>query len=283
MVHILRGYIDESYGGKCEGSSVPKLFNLSCIISHTTQWTWFSLEWAKVLGQKNSELRAQGRAGVSRFHATDFNNSRGEFEGWPPQEKNLFSSELVRVLRNYPFHVHGYSIPLQDLVEEIPEAKPDPKGFAYALLLMYIMDSIDQGTAAVHKSGLISLHHDTCSYNGLLQGAFEQKLRDPNFGSGRRFLSLTPEEGQLSVPLQAADFLAYENFKDVLNHIDSFPRPRRKSLELFLRIDGVRGRSVGLDRATIKLLKSQMDSMTEAREAPLKDGTHSAQSPAVIV
>ena len=46
---VFVGYIDESY----DGSVVPKVFSLSCLVSHVSMWIFFEWAWLKVLQDKN--------------------------------------------------------------------------------------------------------------------------------------------------------------------------------------------------------------------------------------
>jgi len=92
----------------------------------------FRAAWLSVLEEKNQELRSQGRKELSRFHAQDINNFAEEYKDWSPAERQAFCEKLTEVFEWYPVHIHGWDMPLQILVEEIPETKPNPIGFAIA-------------------------------------------------------------------------------------------------------------------------------------------------------
>jgi hypothetical protein len=100
---VLVGYMDESY----DGSDVPKVFNLSCIVSDTSMWIYFEWAWLKVLEEKNKELRSQGRTELTRFHAQDINNFAGEYRGWSPAERLAFCEKLTDVFNRHPVHIHS--------------------------------------------------------------------------------------------------------------------------------------------------------------------------------
>jgi hypothetical protein len=123
---VLRGFIDESH----DGSAVPKVFTLSCLVSDDSVWPWFDLDWTRVLQEKNAQLQQEGRKQISRYHAADCSNLVGEFSGWTVPEQIEFSVQLFDVFKKNPVHIHSYDMPLQLLVQQFPETKPNPVGFA---------------------------------------------------------------------------------------------------------------------------------------------------------
>ena len=85
---VLRGFIDESIDGK---EVIPRVFNVSCLVANNSAWPYIEWDWVEVLDEKNKELEKQGRKRITRFHASDFSNSLGEFKGWDdPDEKKEF-------------------------------------------------------------------------------------------------------------------------------------------------------------------------------------------------
>jgi hypothetical protein len=269
-VLMLRGYIDESH----DDAKVPKVFTLSCLVGFDNMLTWFEMAWAKVLEEKNAELARQNRPLISRYHAAECSNLFGEYEGWSVPEQIDFSLKLLNVFRRHPVHIHAFDMPLQILVQEIPETADNPVGFAYVLLLFYLMQQIGERTLNHYPNDLISLHHDHCDYDGALADAFGQVLDDPNpYLGAHQFTSITPERWQTCLMLQPADLLAYENFKAGMQHY--YPNPkvkgRRKSLQAILEMEeiGARASSIGVD--VIRELKKRLDAMDESTKKRLFD------------
>ena len=253
-VPVLRGYIDESYDG---GSAVPRLFSLSCLVGHDTVWPYFEWAWVDVLEWKNKQLRGQGRQEISRNHAADCNSSFGEFKGWSPDEKEEFSGKLLDVFRKCPVHIYGYSMPLQLLVQEFPETKPNPVGFAYVILLTMLMDEIGKNTLALYPKNVISLHHDHSDYDAALADQFAHMMNDPEFKYRGQFTSITPACWQRCVRLQPADLIAYENFKEGKRQEEC--GERRPSLKKLLDLDSLSGNAKGFNLQTIRELKTIVD------------------------
>lgn len=226
---MLRGYIDESH----DPNPIPQVFTLSCIIGFDNMLPWFEMAWAKVVEEKNVQLKEQCRPPISRYHASNCSSRHGEFADWSVDEQIEFSLKLFNVFRNHPIHIHAFDMPLQLLVQEIPETAENSVGFAYVILLFYLMQQISEKTLSLYPDDLISLHHDHCDYDGALADAFGQVLDDPTFKRSDQYTSITPEHWQKCLMLQPADLIAYENFKEGMQHYHPSPKikGRRKSLE----------------------------------------------------
>ncbi len=261
---VFVGYIDESY----DDAAIPKVFNLSCLVSSNAGWLCFQRDWLKVLEWKNAELQRQGRKEISRVHAAPMNNFQGEFKGWTPDERLEFSIKLTEVFKENPVHIHGWDMPLQILVEEFPEIAPNPVGFAYVVLLMELMQQIGETTLSLpkYKTELLSLHHDHCDYDAALAQQFGYIKNDDTFKFRHRFTSLTPEYWQYCVPLQPADLIAYENFKEGMRfHVPESKEAKRgkprQSLTALIDLKSISGRARGFTRDLIRGLKGKIDAL----------------------
>ena len=258
--------MDESH----DGATIPKVFTLSCLVSSIAGWIYIEWEWLKIIEWKNKQLRKHGRRELSRFHAKDIDNFKGEYKGWTPDERLEFSIKLTEVFKHNAVHIHGWDMPLQILVEEFPEVAPNPVGFAYIVLLMELMQQIGETTLSLkgYKNELLSLHHDHCDYDAALAQQFGYILNDETFEFRHRFTSLTPEYWRYCVPLQPADLVAYENFKEGMRfHVpDSKEAKRgkpRQSLTALIDLQSISGRARGFTREAIRGLKSTIDTLDE--------------------
>ncbi len=235
---VLVGYMDESY----DGTAIPKVFSLSCLVGSILGWIYFDWHWKGVLDRKNEELRSQGRTELSRFHAQEINNFAGEYKGWTPAERLEFCQRLTDVFQRNPVHIHGWDMPLQVLVEIIPETKPNPIGFAYCVLLGELMTQIGETTLSLqsYKADSISLHHEHCKHDSSLLDWFNLLLEDEKFQFRHRYISITSERWESCGPLQPADLVAYENFKEGMRyHVKESKEAQRGKM----RLSGIRGRA----------------------------------------
>lgn len=263
---VLRGFIDESY----DAAPVPKVFNLTCLVTFDHVWPWFERAWVNILDKKNAELKRQSRPQLSRYHAADCSSLRGEFAGWTVEEQIEFSIKLFEVFRNHPVYIHALDMPLELLVQEIPEASANPVGFAYGMLLRMVMYEICDGTLQIYPNHQIALYHDRCAYDGALGDAFRHILEDQSFQYRDRFLSIASKSWNNCVMLQAADMIAYENFKEGMQRY--YPNPkvkgRRKSLSALLDLDSISGRAQSFGIESIRELKAYLngiDGLTRRR------------------
>lgn len=251
---LFRGYIDESYS--------KNLFTLSCLMATPEEWRKIQNSWEKRFGSINAKLAAQGRRLISRYHAADCSSRQGEFRGWSIEEQTDLTKSILRIVKTNPLNVIAYSAPLKDLVTVFPEHKDDPIRPCYALLLKFLMVEFMCQIEDIGKRGMdvsnvrLALVHDRCKYDGILLDAFNSMIADRTFRGKHLFSTITPMSWQECMPLQLADLLAYENFKES-ERVET-GRKRRKTLELMLG-DGLGGRSRVFDRRGLQEIKSAME------------------------
>jgi hypothetical protein len=127
----------------------------------------------------------------------------------------------------------GFTIDLKELAKYVPVSKPSPRTFAHVLLLHYIMIGIADGSLKNNRDAIISLIHDRSEYDSVLLDAFNILAEDESyFAAAKRFCSIAPMSWEQCIPLQQADLLAYENYKESRRSVSL--RDRRKSLNWIL-------------------------------------------------
>jgi hypothetical protein len=222
---ILRGFIDDS------GDSNTLV--LSCLVGDGPTWVWMEFEWLDCIQRKNEALVASGRKPISRFHAADFSSRQGEFRGWDTQLDQIpFMSELTSIIKRHPLDVVAYTVDLGLLATHVQYARSNPKRFGHAALLHYIMRDIANGSLKNNRDATIGIVHERGTYDAVLLDAFTFFLDNQAFLDRFRFLSFIPMGWEKCVPLQIADLVAYENFKEVQRQPTD--RDRRKSLQIIL-------------------------------------------------
>jgi hypothetical protein len=246
---VIWGYIDESYRDDGKG-----LFTLASIISEGSTWSWFELAWQNCLDKKNAELASRGRKQITRYHAADCSSRLGEFEGWTTEEQIEFVKGLMKVFADHPVNSVAYTIDLSELAEEIPEPEPNAIGFAYGLLLQFLMMELGNWIASsdIYKDCRLSLIHDHCDYDSTLLECFNSTRRDPGLVRAENFATLVPMRWQDCLLLQPADLIAYENYKEGDRRIAN--RIRRKSLDALLRHESFGGMAKRIEREHIREL-----------------------------
>lgn len=251
---ILRGYIDESYNSR--------FFTLSCLLARPQDWMWIQSAWKKVLRQKNEELRRAGRKQISRYHAADCSSCKREFGDWQVEEQIAFVKRLLSIFNRYMTSVVAYTIPIEDFKAVFHEHKDDPFPVMYRMLTNFLMNQTvheirTQAGSDNVKNVSIALIHDRSSYDQSFLAAFNHCKNDVTFDGREIFKSITAMGWEECIPLQAADMLAYETFKDAENRV--IGRTRRKSLVSILEGSAFGGRSKSFTRSTLQLLRETIE------------------------
>jgi len=237
---IFRGYFDESYNSK--------VFTLSCLASDPVGWGEIERGWKLCLAAKNRALRAQGRQQISRYHAADCSSRQGEFSDWTTEEQIAFVKQLMPNLSRGRAWVNtvSYSIPLEDFVKEF-DIKGDPIPTCYQELVKFVMLEMvaqireTQQKARSARPVAYILFHERCPQDGMYLAAFNAMMNDPTFTGKEYFSTIAPLGWEHCIPLQPADMVAYETFKEAERQFTG--RMRRKSLQLLMQSSKFGGRS----------------------------------------
>ena len=224
-VDHLWGFIDES--GK-EG----EIFSLTCVVAAQSTWLSLEAEWKEVFSETNTLLSNAKRPLLTRYHANSCSNLRGEFTGWTSEEQQAFVLRLFRSFEKHRMEVVGATLDLRDLARAIPASHVNPKGFAYAFLLKHLMADLGDRVLAKNPDSLIGLTYEQCDHNAALKESFAHAQKDLTFSYRRRFTSILEGSWKTAFPLQAADLLAYENYKESARLL--IDRKRRRSLGYLL-------------------------------------------------
>jgi hypothetical protein len=242
--------MDESYNSK--------MFTLSILLSPPHEWMWIESRWKKVLRQKNKELRNAGRPEIPRYHATDCSNLKREFKGWTVDEQINFVKRLLRALSKNMTMMEAYSVPVDDYVAVFPEHANNPLPQIYGILMSFLMTQMNHDIGKKAKRSVnISLFHDRSSYDSIILGAFNRMMADPTFDGQHLFSSVTSIGWEDCIPLQAADLVAYEAFKDSAGRLAG--KDRRKALASLLDAENFGGRSKMFNRNALEKLRKALE------------------------
>jgi hypothetical protein len=251
---IIRCFVDESYSGNQKSG----LFTLTWLCVRPEILAWFELAWKNVLDKANARLREQGRPPIKRFHATELNGGKGEFEGWTREERIELAKNLLRVIRNHPTSHQALTMELTDLHTEWPQNADDPMLFAYNVLMKLFMMEIGDIFEKEGMSERIEFVVERGPGSEPMQAAFRQMMEDENFKYKSFFESIREGSWDSDVLLQVADLFSYEAYKDAVRRgkqVDA----ARKSMEALLEFDSVGIRTQNLPREAIAEMKKQHD------------------------
>jgi len=255
----LTGYIDESI------NKDRKLFTMSAIIAERMDWIQFEADWENCIKRVNCQLKKDGRTPISRYHASDFSNGKGEFTGWRKEELIDLAKQLMNVLKMHNTRTISYTIDLVALAEVFPDWKSDSLRGGYDFLTAFLVREIGEWLSKCGNPNVkIKLIHDRCQYDQVIQAAFQGLLSNPKFDHRIYFETVEASSWQECKLHQAADLVAYESMKDAETKIA--PRNRRKSIQLLLDLEsfGMTAKYIGSDEVDgiSKACKAHVESLS---------------------
>ncbi len=207
----LIAYFDES--GTDQGSPVVVVAG---IVASAKQWSKFDQKWRKLVKA----------AGVSAFHMTDFESSYGEFKGWSSDRKKEFIISLIEVIRAHAriFFLQGVKKEdFEAVLPEFPEIEKSPYNFCCELSA--IAFDFWAGKSPSRKEYTLVFERGNKFTTEII--AMFKKMKGAD--------SITLMDGKTCTPLQAADLLTYEMYKQFRNYVEQGLRPPRKSRIALLR------------------------------------------------
>ena len=183
----LTGYIDESMNKN------KRLFTMSAIIAERMDWMWFEVDWETCIERINRQLRKDGRTQISRYHASDCSNRKGEFTGWEEEEIINLAKGLLKVLKMHNTKTMSYTIDLVALADAFPRWKSDPLRGGYDFLTAFLVREIGEWLGKCNNpDARIKLVYDRCQYGQIIQDSFQELMSHPNFARRLYFDTIEP-------------------------------------------------------------------------------------------
>ncbi len=164
----------------------------------------------------------------------------------------------------------AYTIPIDDYKAVFPEDIANPMPNMYGLLLKFLLtetthEILDGAKGHAQKPVSIALYHDRSDCDSDLRAAFDQMMNDATFIHKGYFSTITSLGWETCIPLQAADLIAYEVFKDAERKVTG--RSRRKSFTSILESDAFGGRSASFNRKALAKLREAMELTSRAKKS----------------
>src|SRR6266404_3134542 len=221
---MFKAYIDES--GIHAGAS---MFVMASYLAPVKEWDRFAKRWQAILD----------KYGVKRFHASDCNSNRGEFKKFSDNRevRNTFVGELLTTISSRP---RILAVNLGVVVDEFPDPHhrlvQPASGHPYYVCMKGLLASIHivmsrwKGVSANEKVRLIFDRQD--QFRSFAVNRFNE-LATEHWEGRDRFESIVFGSTGVDVPLQAADALAFDSYREFLRRRESpekMPRPSYAAL-----------------------------------------------------
>ncbi len=215
MASLYKAYFDES--GTHAGSEAAVVAGF---VSNATQWESFSHEWQEVLAGANVEY----------FRMSEFENSRGQFDDWEKDEKETLLNKLLPIIDAHTFWSIGCIVLRQSFDSLLSEDVKRICGDAYGVATLACLRNLGQ-IWQKHDAWVDCTMEAGAKGRAALQLLVEEDSKFPGWQNEHRILSLSFQEKRVP-PLQAADILAYELYKQSQRQFGSEKRPARYPLKV---------------------------------------------------
>jgi hypothetical protein len=200
LMAVLKAYLDDS--GDETDTAQHKAIALAGYIAPVSGWEVFEPRWKRILD----------REGVSELHMTDFANFRGEFASWRGDEprRQAFLGDLCQVIGEAGLHGVGAVVRLDDLARFNAETgaalEPMPLAIYWCMNAIYMYD----------PDHLVELRIDRMKRCHSKVETATEYARSFYADDVSQTINVTCDSAlgaKQVLPLQAADFAAYEALK----------------------------------------------------------------------
>jgi len=217
---MLCAYLDES------GGADTAVLAVAGYVSTAAQWRMFARDWSTVL---NSH-------GIKTFHASECEAFRGEFTGWTEVQRDMFKRSLASVIRERTIYWVSHAVPVQVYSSVANDTVGRAKmGSPYGFCCQQCITGISEWAKRHWRKDEVDLFFDQGNkfYNDTSE-LYRQASQDERGRRKWRILDIHFGDRRSLLPLQAADYLAYEIFKHHSNEAEGQFRPERKSFTALL-------------------------------------------------
>lgn len=221
---MLVAYLDESYNQRTvRNPNDPLTYTVGCWLSTLEQWKKFNKKWRPALNS----------AGVEWFHMSEYESRLKDYEFWPEIKRTGVIKRLHRIIKDHTIQGVTVSVNCADFDAVMTD---DWKrvfgktyyGFDVRMIMKFLAEWADE------KNEPGPIHYVFAELNGQgneLDKIFRVMLKHPNSKKWLRLGGMWTKGLMREVTqLQAADIVAYELNKRVVNHISTNDKFVRKSL-----------------------------------------------------
>jgi hypothetical protein len=223
---MLVAYFDES--GTQRGSACV---SVAGYISTENRWAKFQQQWKKVLRDYDLEY----------FHMSEFESRYGPYKNWPQETRVSLLKRLIGVIHRNTIMPVGAAALIEGY-EEVRRrfsAGIEPYGFCFTETLK----SMAEWSKTLRRPEPIACVLEAgAGFGGQVEEIRKSILKTESRKQYYRIASITFADKKDITPLQAADFLAYEAYKEADNGLVGTieKKPVRRSFEALLTDQNVK-------------------------------------------
>lgn len=227
---LFDGYFDDSYSGTDDPSDCAVIAGF---VSEPDQWIAFSEKWQQVLTREHLDY----------FRMSDFENRQGQFKNWSNERRHSVLNEVLTIINTHTFYSLGCMVPKEYVASlSIPGIIEDVYGGAFGVAALVCWRNL--GPDFKQLNGWLNcVFEDGMKGQGTFQELYKEQKKFRQWREEHRVISLSFMPKRSSLPLQAADILAYELYKQSTRMFGQETRDERYPLKV-LRQSGNQGRWV---------------------------------------
>lgn len=253
LVMNLTAYIDES--GTHDASEV---IAVAGFLSDTSKWVNFSVQW-------ESALDDFGLSGG--FHMADFANRVPPYDVWTEEERRQRLSRLLNIIKNNALVSFGVSFQKKAFDLLFSDRAKAICGGPYGLAAMNCYMDVGRKLHDLNWDGRVAYVLESGAKGaGQMSRVFLSNLNRPEQSEGLHLLSLRFERKREFLPLQAADILAYELYKQLPKTLKLDSRAPRYPLKFLAEIPHSWGFLDGYELQKFSSILSIRSAMEDAGE-----------------
>ena len=220
---VLEGYFDES-----GTHSSSKAIAVAGYLSTAEQWKLFTEEWKAALEEFQLE----------QFHMTDFANRAKDYSSWTDCERNARFARLAAIIRRHTLASisSGFLRQSFDAIFD-RDAKRFVGGPYGAAVGMCFLDVAERLKPLYPSARVAYVFESGAKGAGDIASAFRMNYADAETREQFKLESFRFDEKRQCVPLQAADILAYELYRQIPKQLGIDPHSARQELKLLVPED----------------------------------------------
>lgn len=214
-------YFDESFQ---EGSPV---LAVSGYYASDVKWEWLARRWDEIVEREK----------VTAFHWSHLETFNGEFsrdKGWDEARRLSVQKELIPLIRMTIDCGICVAINVPEYEQYLLEKGRGgyETAYTYAVRMAVHLAAMEAQRLGFKERVAYLIERSTKKHKAELERAFRHVFADEEWAERLRLGSLTTDANRIdNVPLQPADVIAYETWKDAHNVlVENRKRPRRRSL-----------------------------------------------------
>jgi hypothetical protein len=219
----------DKQGTSSPPSKASRSISVACYIASIESWDHFECDWKRLRDLENIQF----------YHRTDQESFRKQFKSWTKAQQIASYQAQHAIIKHWTFAGFGCSLVKQEYDAIFKGAARLTMGDAYCFCIRFLLNMVyewalrtghdDEPVNYVFESGAMGW--------GQVDGIFRQMLNDEELAGLYRIAGYSAAKKSEVVPLQSADALAFECWKNAENRIVDGPRRnlRKSFLDLFRR------------------------------------------------